>query len=84
MTIGLDYTIYLADGTVLEVNAEEQPGKIYDSSVLVDDWTFDVEVALVDEADSPEHDKKETLKDAASRYKILLGITEAPWERYVR
>ena len=84
VTIGLDYTIYLADGTMLEVNAEEQPGQIYDSSVVIDDWTFDVEVALIDEADSPEYDKKETLKDSVRRYKELLGITEAPWERYVR
>ena len=69
---------------MLEVNAEEQPGQIYDSSVVIDDWTFDVEVALIDEADSPEYDKKETLKDSVRRYKELLGITEAPWERYVR
>lgn len=37
VTIGLDYTIYLSDGTVLEVNAEEHPGQIYDSSVVIDD-----------------------------------------------
>ena len=83
VTIGLDYTFYLADGTVLEVNAEEHPGQIYDSSVVIDDWTFDVEVNVLDEAYLPEQDKKESLKDAVSRYKVLLGITEAPWERYV-
>ncbi len=83
VTIGLDYTFYLADGTVLEVNAEEHPGQIYDSSVMIDDWTFDVEVNVVDEADLQEHDKNESLKDAVSRYKVLLVITEAPWERYV-
>ena len=33
VTIGLDYTIYLTDGTMLEVNAEENPGQIYNSSV---------------------------------------------------
>ncbi len=83
VTIGLDYTIYLSDGTVLEVNAEEHPGQIYDSSVVIDDWTFDVEVNVLDEADMPENVKPETLKEAASRYKALLGITEASWERYV-
>ena len=83
MTIGLDYTIYLADGTILEVNAEEHPGQIYDSSVVIDDWTFDVEGAVLDEADLPEHDKKESMKETVIRYKVLLGITEAPWERYV-
>lgn len=83
VTIGLDYTIYLSDGMVLEVNAEEHPGQIYDSSVVIDDWTFDVEVNVLDEADMPENVKPETLKEAASRYKALLGITEASWERYV-
>ena len=37
IAIGLDYTIYLSDGTVLEVNAEEEPGKIYDSSLVIND-----------------------------------------------
>jgi hypothetical protein len=83
VTIGLDYTFYLADGTVLEVNAEEQPGQIYNSSVVIDDWMFDVVVNVIDEADLQEHDKKESLKDAVSRYKVLLGIKEAPWERNV-
>ena len=41
VTIGLDYTIYLTDGTMLEVNAEENPGQIYNSSLAIDDWTFD-------------------------------------------
>ncbi len=83
VTIGLDYTVYLADGTVLEVNAEENPGQIYDSSIVIDNWTFDVEVTSINEADSLENDKNETLKDAVNRYKLLLGITDAPWERYV-
>lgn len=30
ITIGLDYTIYLSDGTALLVDAEESPGKLYD------------------------------------------------------
>lgn len=50
VTIGLDYTIYLTDGTMLEVNAEENPGQIYNSSLAIDDWTFDVEVRILDEA----------------------------------
>ena len=50
---------------------------------MIDDWTFDVEVNVLDEADLQENDKKESLKDSVSRYKVLLGITEAPWERYV-
>ncbi|WP_303790054.1 hypothetical protein [Ruminococcus flavefaciens] len=83
VTIGQDYSFYLADGTMLEANSEEQPGRIYDFFVVIDDWTFDVEVNVLDEADLQENDKKESLKDSVSRYKVLLGITEAPWERYV-
>ena len=74
VTIGLDYTIYLTDGTMLEVNAEENPGQIYNSSLAIDDWTFDVEVRILDEAyDIPED---RTLQDAARRYKALLGLTD--------
>ena len=79
VAIGLDYTIYLTDGTVLEVNAEEEPGQIYNSSLIIDDWTFDVEVSILDEAyDIPED---RTLQDAARRYKALLGLTEASWAK---
>lgn len=35
ITIGLDYSIYLGDGTVMIVNAEENPGKIYNSQYVV-------------------------------------------------
>ena len=79
VAIGLDYTIYLIDGTVLEVNAEEQPGQIYNSSLVIDDWTFEVEVNVLDEADDMPEDH--TLKDAIRRYKALLGLTDASWAR---
>ena len=79
VTIGLDYTIYLTDGTMLEVNAEENPGQIYNSSLAIDDWTFDVEVRILDEAyDIPED---RTLQDSARRYKALLGLTDASWAK---
>jgi hypothetical protein len=43
----LDYVIYLADGTTLEVNAEEEPGRFYEgsqwSSRIVNDWRLAVE-----------------------------------------
>ena len=79
VAIGLDYTIYLTDGTVLEINAEEQPGQIYNSSLIIDDWTFDVEVSILDDADDIPEDR--TLKDAIRRYKGLLGITDASWAK---
>ena len=77
VAIGLDYTIYLTDGTMLEVNAEEEPGKIYNSSLVIGDWTFDVKVRVLDEADDIPEDR--TLQDAARRYKDLLGLTDASW-----
>lgn len=50
-TRGLDYTITLTDGTELTVNAEEEPGELYErsnerweeSSHSVSDWKFVVE-----------------------------------------
>ncbi len=47
-TRGLDYTITLAEGTELTVNAEEEPGKLFErigdqwqqSSRVVSDWRF--------------------------------------------
>lgn len=50
-TRGLDYTITLADGTELLVNAEEEPGKIYEgqfgawteSKRVISNWRFEVE-----------------------------------------
>lgn len=40
ITIGLDYSIYLSDGNVIIVNAEETPGKIYDSRYVISGWSF--------------------------------------------
>jgi hypothetical protein len=50
-TRGIDYTITLNNGTQLLVNAEEQPGKLFErangnwteSSRLVSDWRFVIE-----------------------------------------
>jgi len=50
-TRGLDYTITLTDGTELLVNAEEEPGKLYErvgerwieSNRTIPDWRFVVE-----------------------------------------
>jgi hypothetical protein len=42
-----DYAFHLADGTSLEVNAEEEPGRLYEgsawSSRIVNDWRLTVE-----------------------------------------
>jgi hypothetical protein len=67
-TRGLDYTIHLADGTTLCVNAEEEPGTLYEpteeksprlawarSSRVVDDWRFVVKFNSLDPLTSPSH-----------------------------
>ena len=56
-TRNLDYTITLADGTELRVNAEEEPGKLYErageqwrrSSKVVGNWRFVVEFEALSE-----------------------------------
>jgi hypothetical protein len=56
-TRGLDYTITLTDGTKLLVNAEEEPGKLFErvgeqwveSSRVVTAWRFVVEFASLSE-----------------------------------
>jgi hypothetical protein len=56
-TRGLDYTINLADGTQILVNAEEEPGKLYErsgdeweeSQRAVSDWRFVVEFESLSE-----------------------------------
>ena len=64
---------------MLEVNAEEEPGQIYNSSLVIDDWAFDVQVRVLNEADDIPEDR--TLKDAIRRYKALLGLTDASWAK---
>jgi len=46
VTIGLDYTVYLIDGTRIVVNAEENPGDIQNNSIQIEDWSFDVEISI--------------------------------------
>lgn len=56
-TRGLDYTITLADGTEIVVNAEETPGKMYEgkpgawveSQRVVSQWRFEVEFESLSE-----------------------------------
>lgn len=51
-TKGLDYTLILANGRALMVNAEEEPGKLYEhldgrwqpAPFQPDDWTLKVEL----------------------------------------
>ena len=41
ITIGLDYSIYLSNGSEIIVNAEESPGDIVNSECVVREWDFE-------------------------------------------
>ena len=75
ITIGLDYTIYLNNGATIEVNAEEDPGKIYDTRYTVEDWTFDVCVNVLEAGEQRVLSRKEYI----DKYKKLLGVSDATW-----
>lgn len=86
ITIGLDYTIYLCNGEILTINAEEEPGKIYESKYKVDDWTFVVGVEVLEEKGrlpryEHEYERVVARESDINRYKTLLGIPTAPWDR---
>ncbi len=89
ITIGLSYTIYLGDGSVITVNAEEAPGEIENSKLVVTDWTFIVQISLIEQTglSSVErlkmlsfNEKKAYRQERNQRYKALLGLEEAEWD----
>mgnify|MGYP000025707077 FL=1 len=92
ITIGLDYSIYLSDGNVIIVNAEENPGKIYDSQYVVSGWSFDVQINIIEktvrtviEINNEQealsvNEQKTQRQERINRYKNLLGISKADWD----
>ena len=48
ITIGLDYSIYLSNGSEIIVNAEESPGDIVNSECVVREWDFDVQIRIIE------------------------------------
>ena len=93
ITIGLDYSIYLSDGNVIIVNAEENPGKIYDSQYVVSGWSFDVQINIIEktvrkvtEINNEQealsvNEQKAQRQERIKRYKNLLGISKADWDK---
>lgn len=88
ITIGLDYSIYLSDGTVIIVNAEENPGEIFDSQYVVSGWSFDVQIHIIEKTGLTwierqkmynHNDEKKLRQECISRYKALLGLSKADW-----
>ena len=89
ITIGLDYSIYLSDGTEIIVNAEENPGKIYNSQYVVSEWCFDVQIHIIEKTGLTliernriynHNEQKERWRECIGRYKALLGLSKADWE----
>ena len=48
-TDGLDYIFFPSDGEEVVVNAEEEPGSIYDSGLEIRDWSVMVKLVEVSE-----------------------------------
>ena len=89
ITIGLDYSIYLSDGTVITVNAEENPGEIYDSHYVVSEWCFDVQIHIIEKTGLTaierkrmynHNEQKKRWQERVRKYKDLLGLSKADWE----
>jgi len=59
-TDGLVYSITLADGSVLEVEAEENPGKIENSTRVINDWRMVVEMTANHEDVTPDSTSTES------------------------
>lgn len=88
ITFGLDYNIYLTDGNVITVEAEERPGTIeYSTSTyIVNQWIFDVQIDLIDESQITKEEyinavkaNKQSLTEIKKKYKELLGLNEVSW-----
>lgn len=89
ITIGLDYSIYLSDGNIIVVNAEETPGRFESSEYIVSEWDFEVQIDMIEKTGltsaerlkmlSPDEIKAERQKRIRG-YKALLDLSEADWD----
>lgn len=89
ITIGLDYSIYLSDGTVIIVNAEENPGEIFNSQYAVSGWSFEVQIHIIEKTGLTaierkrmynHNEQKKLWQEHIKRYKALLGLSKVDWE----
>ena len=90
IAIGLDYSIYLGDGNLITVNAEEIPGHISNSKYIVRDWCFDVRIEIIEKTGlssqerlnmSNPNEMKIYRQECIKRYKALLNLSEVDWDR---
>ena len=89
VTYGLDYSIYLSNGDLIIVNAEEDPGSIEESKYSVSEWEFDVQVRIMEWTGVSFEERLSMFKpgeqkiyrnNRLKRYKALLNVDELLWE----
>ena len=89
ITIGLDYSIYLDDGNIIIVNAEESPGDFENPEYIVNEWGFDVHINIIEKTGVTSIERLKMLshnemkareQERISRYKALLDLKEADWD----
>ncbi|MBD5492704.1 MAG: hypothetical protein HDR16_11495 [Lachnospiraceae bacterium] len=89
ITIGLDYSIYLSDGDMIIVNAEESPGDFESSEYIVNEWGFDVDINIIEKTGLTSIERLKMLghnemkvreQERIRRYKALLDLTEVDWD----
>lgn len=82
IAIGLSYSIYLSDGAVMTVNAEEHPGSIENCKSVVTVWDFDVQISMIEKTGLSSKERRKKLshneintqrQERIRRYKVLLG-----------
>ena len=83
ITIGLDYSVYLKNGEVIQVNAEESPGEISESKYVVKEWSFEINIRIIEETGISSQERLSTMskceinalsKKRIENYKRLLKL----------
>ena len=77
----MDYAIYLDDGNIIIVNAEESPGDFESSEYIVNEWGFDVDINIIEKTGLTSIERLKMLghnemkvreQERIRRYKALL------------
>ncbi len=83
LTKELDYSIFLDDGEIVIVNAEEEPGKVYNQHLNINDWCMEVDLQILKKTGLTSYERISRLTDLEkveeqrvreAKYRELLGI----------
>jgi len=81
LTEGLDYLVFLKNGEIVEVNAEEQPGVVSNGPTNIMYWSMEVELHILKKTGLTSQDRidrltraeiEEANRERQARYKHLL------------